>query len=84
MTNEADYVEWVEVEGVTKTRQGWMVKKERQVPQQAYATGGIRCPVHLLKNCTVFSLRMRIYPVPHVDFSLLVVIQLSTGRVVFC
>ena len=31
MTNEADYVEWVEVEGVTKTHQGWLDKKERQV-----------------------------------------------------
>ena len=42
------YVEWVE--GVTKTCQGGLVKKERRVPQQAYATGGIRCPVRLLKK----------------------------------
>ena len=48
VTGEADYVEWVE--GVTKTRQGGLVKKERRVPQQAYATGGIRCPVRLLKK----------------------------------
>ena len=48
VTGEADYVEWVE--GVTKTRQGGLVKKERRVPQQAYATGGSRCPVRLLQK----------------------------------
>ena len=48
LTGEADYIEWVE--GVTKTHQGGLVKKQRRVPRQAYATGGIRCPVCLLKK----------------------------------
>ena len=42
------HIEWVE--GVTKTHQGGLVKKQRRVPRQAYATGGIRCPVRLLKK----------------------------------
>ena len=47
VTGNIDYVEWVE--GITKTRQGGLVKKER-TPQQAYITGGIKCPVHLLQT----------------------------------
>jgi len=31
MTGEVDYVEWVE--GITKTRQGGLVKQQRRVPQ---------------------------------------------------
>jgi len=53
LTGETEYVE--RVEGLTKTRQGGLVKKERRVPQQAYATGGNRCPVRLLEK--LFSKR---------------------------
>ncbi len=35
VTGGTEYVEWVE--GLTKTRQGGLVKKERRVPQQAHA-----------------------------------------------
>ena len=48
VTGKIDYVEWVE--GITKTRQGGLVKKERRTPPQAYATGGVKCPVHLLQT----------------------------------
>ena len=40
-------IEWVE--GITRTHQGGLVKKQRRVPQQAYATGGMKCLVHLLQ-----------------------------------
>ena len=45
-TGEPEYVEWVE--GITKTRQGGLVKKERRVPQRMFATGEDRCPVAML------------------------------------
>ena len=36
------------MEGITKTRQGGLVKKERRVPQRMFATGEDRCPVAML------------------------------------
>ncbi len=47
-TGETEYVEWVE--GITKTRQGGLTKKERRVPQRMFATGGDRCPVAILEK----------------------------------
>ena len=47
-TGETEYIEWVE--GLTKTRQGGLSKKERRVPQRMFAVGGDRCPVRLLER----------------------------------
>ena len=47
-TGEAEYIEWVE--GLTKTRQGGLCKKDRRVPQRMFAVGGDRCPVRLMEK----------------------------------
>ena len=41
------YVEWVE--GITKTRQGGLVKESRRLPQRLYYQGHDQCPVKLLE-----------------------------------
>lgn len=46
-TGESEYVEWTE--GLTKTRQGGLVKQDRRVPQKLFSTGTERCPVKLLE-----------------------------------
>ena len=47
-TGETEYIEWVE--GLTKTRQGGLCKKDRRVPQRMFAVGGDRCPVRLMEK----------------------------------
>ena len=42
-TGEVEYVEWTQ--GITKTRQGGLVKTDRCVPQRMFRTGVERCPV---------------------------------------
>ena len=41
-------IEWTE--GLTKTRQGGLSKKQRRVPQRMFAVGGDRCPVGILEK----------------------------------
>ena len=41
------YVDWVE--GITKTRQGGLVKEDRRPPQRVHYQGRDRCPVKLLE-----------------------------------
>lgn len=48
ITGQTEYVEWVE--GLTKTRQGGLTKRDRRVPQRAYATQESRCPVRFLEK----------------------------------
>ena len=45
---ETKYIEWVE--GLTKTQQGGLCKKDRRVPQRMFAVGGDRCPVRLMEK----------------------------------
>jgi len=42
------YIEWTE--GITKTRKGGLQKAERTLKQRMFATGGPRCPVHILET----------------------------------
>ena len=55
VTGETEYIEWTE--GLTKTRQGGLSKKQRRVPQRMFAVGGDRCPVGILEK--VISKRPR-------------------------
>ncbi len=52
---EPHYLEWVE--GLTKTRQGGLVKKDRRVPQRLFANGGVRCPLRLFEMLVSNDLR---------------------------
>ena len=47
-TGKVEYVEWVE--GITKTRQGGLVKQVRRVPQRMFAVGCLRCPIVTLQK----------------------------------
>ena len=46
-SSKVQYVEWTE--GLTKTRQGGLVKSERRVPQRLFPNGTDHCPVKLLE-----------------------------------
>ena len=46
-TGEIEYIEWTE--GLTKTRQGGLVKQDRRVPQKLFASNTERCPVKLFE-----------------------------------
>ena len=48
MTGEVEYVEWVE--GITKTRQGGLIKQQRCLPQRMFAVGGPKCPMVTLQK----------------------------------
>ena len=50
-TGKVEYVEWVE--GITKMRQGGLVKQVRRVPQRMFAVGGLRCPIVTLQKSSV-------------------------------
>ena len=47
-TNDVEYVEWKE--GLTKTRQGGLVKQNRHVMQRVFPSGDDRCCVKLLEQ----------------------------------
>ena len=46
-TGEIEYIEWTE--GLTKTRQGGLVKQDRRVPQKLFASNTERCPVKVFE-----------------------------------
>ena len=46
-SGEIEYVEWTE--GLTKTRQGDLVKQDRRVPQKLFPSNTERCPVKLFE-----------------------------------
>ena len=46
-STDIEYVEWTE--GLTKTRQGGLVKPSRRVMQRVFPTGTLRCPVRMLQ-----------------------------------
>ena len=46
-TAEVEYVEWTE--GLTKTRQGGLVKQSRRVTQRVFPSGNDRCSVRMLE-----------------------------------
>ena len=48
ITGEVEYVEWVE--GITKTRQGGLIKQQRRLPQRMFAVGGPKCPMVILQK----------------------------------
>ena len=48
ITGQTEYVEWVE--GLTKTHQGGLTKRDRQVPRRAYVTQESQCPVRFLEK----------------------------------
>ena len=47
-STDIHYVEWMK--GLTKTRQGGLVKSRRQVPQRVFPTGTERYTVHMLEK----------------------------------
>ena len=53
MTGEVEYVEWVE--GITKTRQGGLIKQQRRVPQRMLSVGGPKCPIVTLQKKSLES-----------------------------
>ena len=46
-TGEIEYIEWTD--GLTKTRQGGLVKQDRRVPQKLFPSNTEHCPVNLFK-----------------------------------
>ena len=42
-----EFIEWEE--GLTKTRQGGLVKQQRRMKQKVFATGDSRCPVKFIE-----------------------------------
>lgn len=48
ITGDVEYVEWTE--GITKTRQGGLIKTDRRVPQRMFKRGGGRGPVQTIQK----------------------------------